>query len=101
MPQGTRKVVKQKQDAYVHYEFVYVLCNVCGEKSNDFAYKEHLNGDETIAYIEQITGFVINKADDAPRQSTFVASGSNYDKGGLVCPTCVVGQIQVEEVANG
>lgn len=84
-------------DAYVHYEFVYVLCNECGEKSNDFVFKDHLNADETIEYIKEITGFIENRT-EGERTQNFIRGMKNYDKGGLICPTCIENKQYVKEV---
>lgn len=94
MPQGT---LNQNKDAYVSYEFVCVKCNVCGQESNSFVYKEHLNPDESIQYIEETTGFELNKTDGA-RLQNFVSGQGHYDKGGLICPTCIESEQIVKEV---
>jgi hypothetical protein len=85
------------KDAYIHYEFVTVKCAGCGKESDGFVYKEHLNPDETIEYIEQITGFVRRPADHE-RTSDYVG-GFGYNGGGLACQECQ--GIKSEEVANG
>ena len=84
MPQDTRQSSK---DVYVHYEFVCVKCNDCGVESNPFVFKDHLNADETIEYILQITGFSENKS-SGERLGNFVAGRSKSTEGGLLCPIC-------------
>lgn len=93
MAQGTRK----NRDAYVHYEFVHVKCSGCGVDSSGFMYKDHLDADEMVTYIEDITGFKIRKPIDDARTGYYFNTGHGYSEGGLACPKCQ--GIQKEEVA--
>lgn len=89
MPRGTLRVNKGRQDAYVHYDFVCVKCSHCGAESNPFVHKDHLNADETIEYVLQITGFTVDKLDpESHTGSMFVNTGKYRNRGGLVCPIC-------------
>ena len=82
-------IPSQNSDAYVHYEFVCVRCKCCGAESNPFVYKEHLNADETLAYIVEITGFELDRlTPEEHAGSTFVNSGTNTHRGGVICPEC-------------
>jgi len=92
--------IQTQSDAYVHYEFVNVECQVCGEKSNNFVYKEHLEAEEQIAYIELISGFAVRKSDNLER-IVYVNTCTNYEEGGLACPTCQGIEIEEREVSNG
>jgi hypothetical protein len=94
MPVGT---LNQGKDAYVSYEFVCVKCAECGEESSGFVYKEHLTPDETIEYIEEITGFVVRVGDEGDRG--FAAGSGNYGGGGLECPACHQQKCGIREVA--
>ncbi len=77
----------QKTESYVHYDFVYVKCNVCGEASEKFLYQEHLTADETILYIEESTGFSICQ-EVVEEINKSINTGENYNKGGMVCKKC-------------
>jgi hypothetical protein len=83
MPQDTQN----QAETYVHYDWSQVKCLVCGEMSDPFVYKDHLNADELLVYIEEMTGFKVRK-DGMVSVCTFISSGVNSNKGGLACPTC-------------
>jgi hypothetical protein len=93
MPVGTLN----QTEAYVSYEFVKVKCATCGEDSGGFVYKDHLNVDEMIEYIEEVTGFIERKGDEGDRG--FAAGSDNYEGGGLECPACQELKCAVREVA--
>lgn len=96
MPQGTLKGNK-KGDAYVHYEFVTVKCNKCGVESNPFVYKDHLEADDMIQYIYDITGFAENRL-NSDTEIGYSAFSRRSDEGGLICPMC--NEIKLKEVSN-
>ena len=80
------QVIQKETDAYVHYEFSTVKCAECGVESNGFVHKEHLTADETIKYIQEISGFTVWSP------SNFQSMGLTVRgkvKGGLLCPICL------------
>ncbi len=82
MPLGTQN----KTDAYVHYEFVTVKCAECDVESNPFVYKDHLESDECLDYIQEITGFTV-WSETKVREMGLVSR--TQVKGGLLCPICM------------
>jgi hypothetical protein len=85
MPQGTLNQVEP--ETYVHYDWSEVVCKVCAGASEPFVTKDHLTADESLAYIEEMTGFKVRK-DGIVSEGSFVCTGINSNKGGLACPTC-------------
>ena len=72
---------------HVEDDFVIVKCHGCGTDSNPFMHKDHLSADELVDYIQQITGFVVNKVEGAEDRQSFVALVGEKT-GGLFCPIC-------------
>lgn len=97
MPMGKLNNVED----YSGYKFVYVECNVCGQKSVGFVHKPHFGADETLEYIEQVTGFAVNKVIGGSDRANFTSIDTNHDIGGLICTDCRSVENTLEEVANG
>ena len=82
MPVGTQS----QAETYVHYEFVTVKCAECEVESNPFVYKDHLESDEWLDYIQEISGFTVWS--DSKIQEMGLVSRTQV-KGGLLCPICM------------
>lgn len=53
------------------YEYFVVQCGICEKVSDQILYQKHMEGDETIKYIEENTGMT-----------------TNHQYGGLWCKAC-------------
>ena len=82
------------------YEFFYVKCCLCGEKSNNVLYQSHLTGDDTISYIERETGFIQQRS-EKEKLNLFVYEPGRYGEGGMICHKCQIIENKNEEVING
>jgi len=101
MPQGT---LKGNSEAYVHYTFSCVKCQDCGVESNPFVTKDHLEADELIIYIQDISGFTFdNVVVDSSSGVSFTAGNGDSSRGGLLCPICNEKRHEgeIREVSNG
>lgn len=97
---GLREDMVKVTGSYKSYEFVYVECNKCGEKSDNFMYKNHLSAEEQLMYISKVTSFSIQNESYIEGMS-YVYSGTNSDEGGMICPSCQKVKNKMKEVSNG